>query len=336
MSDADLVLFDVFETIGTEQARSRADRFTDFQVYPAAVGLLRELGRRARIGVVSLDPDVPVDRLRERLRSGGLVPPVEPDRVKVAREGEGDPFRRILHEIDQDPDRAVFVSLDARQRARALAAGMRVAPHPALAPAVLAGQPLQLARFSGGEPDGLAPLIREATRLALVPVLEEGEPEPALYAIGARPALREAAPFAGVEELGEPGLVDDTTLALLQITPEQVAADASLGAFIESLERAELPLLRETPAGWLVALPSDRSPELLHPPPAGAAHGHTRILLPSVAPLAAREQRVSLSPRPPTEDERKVLGRLDEDAIQTRLKELDAIVSDGGLEEPQP
>jgi hypothetical protein len=80
------------------------------------------------------------------------------------------------------------------------------------------------------------------------------------------------------------------------------------------------PRAHPTPNGWLVALASDRSLEELHPPPAGAGHGHTRVLLPDLSVLKQPALRGELRPRDLTSEERRMLGGLDAAALRRRLE----------------
>jgi hypothetical protein len=306
----DVVLFDPLETLGSETASSRAGRFEAFLVYPSARGLLEGLRERARLGVFSPDPAVPVDRLRELLRAGGLIPPIDPEFVRAADRGGENPFARLSAEPGLE--RLVFVSLDAAQRTRALAAGLRVAPHLALVAAVLDGQSLHFARLSLPDSEPSPEWAALLNGLAAVPVLRIRAPEPVLYVITSRHALEALTSGAAtqairVEALGPPDLVARTTLLLLQVTREQVDADVGLQTFGARL-RATLPLVHETAGGWLVALPGDRSIEELHPPPAGAGHGHVRVLLPDLSVLKPPAVRAPLRVRDLSESERSVLG----------------------------
>lgn len=317
----DVVLFDPLETLGSEMASSRAGRFEDFLVYPSARRLLDGLRERARLGVFSPDPEVPVDRLQELLRAGGLIPPIDPELVQVADRGGENPFVRISSESGLDADWLVFVSLDAGQRTRALAAGLRVAPHLALVAAVLDRQSLHFARLSVADSEPIpdwAPLLNG---LAAVPVLRIRAPEPVLYVITSRHALETltsgtATQAVRVESLGPPDFVARTTLLLLQVTREQVDADVGLQTFSAGLRASNLPLVHETPGGWLVALPGDRSIEELHPPPAGAGHGHIRVLLPDLSVLKPPVARTPLRVRDLQESERSVLGRIRAGALR--------------------
>ncbi len=320
----DVVLFDPFETLGSEVAASRAERFLDFDVYPTARELLRRLSARARLGVLSLDPDIPLDRLRRLLSVKDLIPPIDPDLVAVARRDDPTPFARLLADVGlTERDRVVFVSLDATQRTRADAARVHVAPHPELAAAVLDGDSLHYARLfaRGREPDWQSIVAT----ITVVPVWRVHAPEPTLYAIVSERALEilSQPPFAdalGFEELAGSDAVARTTLVLIQVTPDQVNADADLQRFVSELVQSGLPLVRQTPRGLLVAFPGDRSPEDLHPPPAGAAHGHTRALLPDPSLLKAPARRVEFAKRDPRNKEAPGLETLDKHAFGRALE----------------
>lgn len=291
MSRPEVILFDALETLGSEVAASRRDRFKEFRVYPDARRIVERLAEQARIGVLCLDPGVELERLAERLAEGGLVPPIERGLVGVAS-GPG-PFARFLRDHELQADRVLFVSLDAGQRARAIAEGLKVAPHAALAAAVLAGEPLQLARIEARDSEASwATLLREAEA---VPLLLTREPGPVAYVIAPGSRLGAFAEAHGGGEIGVQNLapfdaVAQSTLLLLQLTEGEATSDSALEEFLAGLHKGDFPLVKRIPDGWLVALPAHRSLDELHPPPAGAGHGHTRVLLPdaSVLRVAAR------------------------------------------------
>jgi hypothetical protein len=252
--------------------------------------------------VFSLDPDVPPPSLERQLTAKDLVPPIDRELVAVARRGDRAPFAHLLAEVGLTPDQVVFVSLDAGQRKDALGEGLRVAPHLALAESVLAGHSLRYSRLS-------APASAEAPNwaslLANVPAVPVFRTDAgrSLYVIASSAAftLLSTASIGTtltIDLLGAENAPSDSTLFLLQVTPQQAAADDELNHFLTSLEQRDLPpeerdfpFVQPTPDGWLVALPGNRSLDDLHPPPAGAGHGHTRILLPDTSLLKGRERQ---------------------------------------------
>jgi hypothetical protein len=337
-----IVLIDPFGTLGTEIA-SRGRRFADFDVFPSARDQLDRLRARARLGVFSLDPEVPQKQLLRQLASKGLVPAIDPELVVVAQRDDPSPFEHLLSAAALNPDRVVFVALDAGQRKRAHDAGLRVAPHLALVAPLLAGNPLVYVRISvrrtqdaaeAEDPDWAALL----TNLAAVPVLKTRDPQPSLYAIASSVALRALLRDSSVREtfeievLGEPGLPGTTTLYLLQVPREHARDDDDLYHFVTTLAvRDDLPMVHETAEGWIFALPGDSSLEDVHPPPEGADHGHTRILLPSLSVLERpRRDRVDLRTRPLRGDECEVLGHIDADFIRRAKESLSSRMRSAG------
>jgi hypothetical protein len=321
----DVVLFDPFEILGSEIAQE-GRRFADFLVYPTARVLLERLDPLGHLGVFSLDPDVPLRRLQRLLADKGLLPPIDIQLVAVAQRGDARPFATLLADAGLSAENVVFVSLDAARRVLALADGVRVAPHPSLVPAVLAGHSLSYARLTTRDPAAhldleLASVIH---RLPVVPVLKTGAPERSLYVIAASSAfdVLSSPPFGeaiAIEKIGDSDAVGRTSLVLLQVTAEQARADRELQDFVARLAEGDYPLVRETPNGWLIALPGDRSLDEIHPPPAGSTHGHTLVLLPDRAPGKAPARRVELRPRELRNEEREELEKLDAAAFQGNL-----------------
>jgi hypothetical protein len=321
-----VVLFDLFGTLGSEVASSRQKRLADFKVYPASLALLAGLRERARLGVFTTDPAIPADRLTSLFAARGLIPPLDAALVLVAASAGPHFFESSVHDLSVEEGRVVVVSPDAHQRADAMAAGMRVAPHPALVAPVLRGEDLHLVRLrvdGAGAAPSWAALLSE---LEAVPVLITREPGPVAYAITPRLKFPDSggaiASSVGIEVLGGPDLVADCTLVLLQITRQQMEAEPSLSDFLVELVNKKLPLLEETPSGFLVALPSGRSIDELHPPPAGAAHGHSLELVPDLSVLSAPALRVELRPRDLDGDESRVIGTLDAAALGRRMAAL--------------
>ena len=320
---SEVVLFDFFGTIGSEVAASREQRLEDFLVYPSARRLLATLGERARLGVFSLDPAVPAGRLKSLLAAKALMPPIDPELVGVARRGDERPFERFVADPSRPADGVVFGSRDAAPRTRAQAAGLRVAPHPALAAEVLAGESLHLVRVSARAPAARLDWATLLSEFVAVPVLVTREPDPVAYAIASRRRLHAFSRSTSgdefdIQELAGPEVVAGASLIMLHVTREEAIADQELADFVEGLE-SSLPLAYETPHGWLVALPAERSLEELHPPPAGAGHGHSRLLLPDLSVLKRRAVFSEFRPRDPSSEERRVLGELDAAALRRRM-----------------
>lgn len=324
---SDVVLIDPFGTLGSEIS-SQGQRFHDFSVYPSARALLERLRPLARLGVFSLDTEVPLAQLVRQLSSRHLTPPIERELVAVAERGDRTPFAHLLAEVGLTPDQVVFVALDAGQRARAIREGLRVAPHLALAESVLAGHSLRYVRLSAPA-SAVAP--NWADLLAdkpVVPVFRTADGDQSLYVIASSAALTQLSSTSlgaslAIEPLGAEGAPSYTTLYLLQVTAEQAAADDDLSHFVSSLAQRGFPLVEQLPGGWLVALPGTQSLDELHPPPAGAGHGHTRILLPSSSLLKPPGRRPDLQPRPLRPKEQELIRSVDAAEFQRTLRRFE-------------
>jgi hypothetical protein len=320
-SATNVVFFDLVETLGAERATWDGRRLAEFHPYRDVREILDSLRSVARVGVLVADRGITQQRLEQTLGGAAEVLGTFDDSLVVAAApGPADPFDRALAAagLGHPPERAVYVGLDATLRTRALAAGMRAAPHPALARAVLDGEDLHYVRLAA---PGLESQEDWATVLAgrpIVPIDLTGEPDPVLYGIAAGSALHGLGePVAGIELLFAPRDVAETGLYLLQLREAEVAASERLRDFVEGL-RAAPERAYETAHGWIVAVPGSRSLDEFHPPDAG--HGHTRVLLPSFAPLERRSARGKLAPRQLEPAERdRVLEALESKHYRTHL-----------------
>ncbi len=328
-----VVFFDLVETLGAERASfDGRRRLAEFHPYRGVRKTLDALRSVARVGVLVADPGITQERLVEVLEGAAEALGTFDDSLIVSSPpGVDDPFGRALAMagLGDAPKRAVYVGLDATLRTRAVAAGMQVAPHPALAKAVLDGEDLQYVRLAAApgldSQGGWAALL---SGRAIVPVDLTDEPDPVLYGIAASSALRGLGePVTEVEPLFAPRDVAETSLYLLQVRDQEAAASAELRAFVESLRSAP-ERAHQTPHGWIVAVPGSSIDEF-HPPDAG--HGHTRVLLPSFAPLETRPAEGRLARRFLKPAEREGVEGLGPESYRKHLGScLDPVPPSGG------
>ena len=261
-----VVFFDLTGTLGVERASWDGARMASFLAYPDVradlVGLLSD----TRLGVVVVDRALERGHLEKALGGTYLDQFIDRSLALLFRPDEPDLFASALREagLENAPERAVYVSLDAGYRGRAHQAGMRTAPHPLFARAVLDGQDLYYIRIAARELDyghDWAPVIGH---LPVAPLLDTHERVPVLYAIGTDRLPSLLPDSFEVQQLGEARDVAattpvvDTTVYLLQVTDEEFERSERLQEFLEALP-SQLPLVQKTRGGWLVAVPSSRS-----------------------------------------------------------------------------
>jgi leucyl aminopeptidase len=273
-----VVFLDLVRALGVELASWNGERMARFVSYPDVPAHLEELGHKARLGLLVVDPNLESEDIEKALARTGLDRLIDPSLHLLYRPEGPDAFAQALREVglEDAPERAVYVGSLPAHRQRASGAGMRSAPHLALASAVLEGQDLHYVRFvaSAEEPGhSWAPVIQ---RVPAVPLLATHEPEPVLYAIAAISGMSDLLRSLSFETLGSPRDVEETSLYLIQVTEQEIAASARLREFLKGLQ-SELPIVRETPAGRLVAIPGSRLVDEFHPPDVGP--GHNRALL---------------------------------------------------------
>jgi hypothetical protein len=161
------------------------------------------------------------------------------------------------------------------------------------------------------------------SRVTAVPFLRIRAGRPALFAIVSKRGLDALAQAPFTEALdfqvlgGEP---QTTTMVLLQVTSEQIATDGALREFADGLRQRGLVMHEMPNKGLLIAFPSRLPEKILHPPRAGAGHGHTQVLIPDLSFLNATARRVSLQPRTLRSEERRAIENIDA-ALLSRLME---------------
>jgi hypothetical protein len=341
---SDVVLFDPNQTLGSEIA-TPDQLWKGFEAYPSIDEQLRMLraNDRARLGAFVFSEfegdhgGAARRRVLAALRNQELLGLIDQELVEVIPRDEVRPFASLLAKLQLDKERVVVVSLDAGVRAGAYAEGVRrIAPHPALAAAVLDREPLSYVRLAAKKNRPLA-WDRIVGEPEVVPLLGTGRSENHLYAVASERAIvRLSVPpdaldverLAGSKAAERTEAVARTSLVMLQVTREQIKGDANLKDFVSGLEKKigrgkkNYPLVRQTPQGILVALRGDHSADALHPPPAGAGHGHIRALPPDPSFLKPPAWRGELAPRDLTDAERGVFEALDPAAFRNELESM--------------
>jgi len=272
-----VVFFDL-EAIGFELAGWDGTRLLRFTPAAGLAAVVAELQPMAQLGVIAIDPDLAVAHLERALSATSVEAAFDTGLLIAGGPGVDPPFVRALRAagLESTPDEALYVGPDPRHRSDARAAGLRVAPHARLAASVLAAETLHYARLSGPPPGQSWASLAQGR--ALVPLLLAQEPHSVLYAVAARSALDDLASVVGdIETMGTPDDVATTSLSLLQLRVDELAASQALRDFVDDLPR-DAAFVRETPSGLVVAIPGSLTNEEFHPPDAG--HGHTRAMMP--------------------------------------------------------
>ena len=283
-----VVFFDIGETLAAPRL-SLTGELVGFDVYPYVREVLAMLrARGARLGILSNTGDTGAPRMREVLEAAGIYDAFEPALLAYSAElGLKKDSPKIFEDAAKlagvAPGECVFVGEDARERGFALAAGMRVAPHPRLAEAVLDGQKLHYARIGVGRTTAAAGDWRRALRdRPLVPLHVAGEDGRRVLVIAPSSELAAVDDLGfDVDRLGRSDAPDETDVYLLrddvQVTSGFLAPRGSSATRFAARADAEL-VLASGREGLYVALPATRSIEEIHFE--GALHGHTQKLLP--------------------------------------------------------
>jgi len=279
------VFFDLGDTLGEAIVSPNPVRLKDFHVFPYAPPILQELKQSGvRLGVISNTGTESGQSVSAVLARVGLLDFFDPALLVYSADvglNKADPriFQLAASRAQAAAQECVFVGEDSAERAQALAAGMRVAPHPLLAQAVIAGESLFFVRIRRS--DGAAPAPNFP---ALVPLHRSGIGGGILDAI---------VPSSLLAPLRTQGFVVD----VLGAADLPLANDLFLIRDVAGLfgpgDRQHV--LSRTDAGLLVAWPANRGLAELHLDT--MQHGHTLKLAPDPALLrpAALPRRVSFA-----------------------------------------
>ncbi|MFE6283624.1 M28 family peptidase [Streptomyces sp. NPDC057877] len=289
-----VAFFDIGNTLASVRVTADRKDIESLTVYPEVPPALTELHERGvRLGILSDRGGIPEDRVNAALDRSGLLAHFDTRLVRygpknstllfeqaavVARDTGGGSTPTLL-----------FVGEDATERAFARGAGFLVAPHPALATAVLGQRaPLRYLRIRGTAADKAdwRALLR---RQPLVPLYGGDDPASAeLYAVtDAATALRLDDLGFLVDRLGAEDEPLTTDLYLLRDDRRHTGRFGSaVGNAVDRFtdDDAARQVLASSPAGLFVAIPAGRSVESHHF--ADARHGHHLKLRATPALLA--------------------------------------------------
>jgi hypothetical protein len=288
--DPRAVFFDLGDTLGTATLSGAPRRLLSFHLFPFVLPLLRQLKAAGlRLGVISNTGDDAGAAVDGVLATSGLLALLEPDLriyskdVGLSKKDGPEIFRLAAERAGfaGEPQRCVFVGEDGRERGFALAAGMRVSPHPLLVPELLDGQPSRFVRVTipTAQTTAAYGTLRQQPFVALHIAGPGGR---VVYGITSQKTATDLINMRfGVEFLGEPGLPDTSDLFLFRddvaSATGYLSAAGESGRFFTGPDNGRL-LLSGTPEGLVIALPEGRSPGEFHF--SEVRHGHTLRLMP--------------------------------------------------------
>ncbi|HEX2080133.1 MAG TPA: HAD family hydrolase, partial [Longimicrobium sp.] len=289
------MFFDIGGTLASPVLTPPPHRLERLDLYPFVPGVLKDLrGRGVRLGIISNTGDERGERIDEVLAAAGVLGFFDPALLVYSADvgmtkDSPEIFRLAAARAgaEGNPERCVFVGEDSTERAFAVQAGMRVAPHPLLAAAALQGEPMRFVRVT-------VPAEHEGTDwrgslrgLPAIPLHVAADPRSRMYAIttDATAADLDDLRFE-VDRLGAAN--DPLTTDLYLVRDDRAAATGFLvpegqAHHLDGARPAGVAVLSSTAEGLFVAVPAGRSIEELHLPQ--AYHGHTLKLSPDTALL---------------------------------------------------
>jgi bacterial leucyl aminopeptidase len=262
------VFFDLGDTLGEALVSPNPVRLKDFHVFPYVAQLLRSLTQKGlRLGIISNTGSETGQAINAVLARVGLLDVFDPALLVYSADvglTKADPriFRLAAQRASAAPQDCVFVGEDSSERTQALAAGMRVAPHPLLVDAVIAGESLFFVRIHRTDGAALAPNFP-----ALVALQRSGRGGGIVDAI-VPSSLLAPLPAQGF-------LVDVLGAANLPLANDLFLIRDVAGLFGPGDQQH---VLARTDAGLFVAWPASRSLSELHLDT--MRHGHTLKLTP--------------------------------------------------------
>ncbi|MGE0135673.1 MAG: M28 family peptidase [Dehalococcoidia bacterium] len=278
-----VAFFDIGETLAAVKVAPAGDRI-ELTPYPHVLPVLHELlDRDVRLGVISDPGPIPPEAVDRALDSAGLRTCFEPALVVYGPKDSSRIFQQAAARAGT-PDRLLFVGEDPLERADALGAGFRVAPHPALALAILEHEAvLRYVRVQVPPEHADAEWQAALAGVALLPLYVAGERGTTVYAIATSGAAAHLDDLGFlVDRLGAPDEPLTSDLYLLrddrQVASGFLAGDGNSAYFFDAG-----PVLASTSEGLLVAVSAGASVESYHF--RGARHGHNRKLRPFAVAL---------------------------------------------------
>ena len=284
------VFFDLGDTLGTPELSPPPIHLAGFHVFPFVPELLEQLRSRGlKLGIISNTGSDTGPKLDAILSTAGILASfndtlriysadvgltkADPAIFKLAAQRAGSP--------DQ-PATCLFVGEDPQERAIAASAGLRVCPHPLLAPEVIDGEKLRYVRITAPADLSITAFRAALRARPIVPMHVAGSGGRVVYAITSERVVAELINMRlGVELLGDSNAPENTELFLLRDDTARssgyLSGEGQASLFFADRENAPL-LVSATAEGLVIALPHGRSLGELHLK--RAKHGHTLKLMP--------------------------------------------------------
>jgi hypothetical protein len=271
-----VVFFDLGRTLGRTTLSADHTVATSFEAYPRTVELLPRLADTARLGVIATGDYWSEARARELLATT-VAPYLETALILYLPSLSRDELQDAANRAGVQLSECLYVSQNGSHRWRAVQAGMRGVPHPALVEQELRGETLRYIRVDGIAAKSVLSWTTPNPVLGVVPLeVTQENGKAVLYAISS--ASGDAALTASgiaVESVAPGADVATTDLFLLRPGP---ATPEELQEYGARLHEAGLQP-QSSDRGIIVSLPVDQSIDDFHPP--RGLHGHTLAMLPS-------------------------------------------------------
>jgi bacterial leucyl aminopeptidase len=291
-----VAFFDIGDTLGSARLSPRPPhRLERLDVYPQVSAVLQELrDNRVRLGLVSNIGQEAEEHVRMVLEEAGLYDFFEPSLLVYGAKDSPEIFRRAAEQAGHSatPERCLYVGENRAERAYALEAGFRVAPHPRLALEVLNGSRLRYVRVTVPVGHRDSDRWREAIlSLPVVPIHATGENGTTVYAIVTSGAASQLDDLGfEVDRLGSEDLPLATEVYFLrddrQTRSGFLVKEGESSRFFDRDEESWM-VLASSEGGLYVALPADRAVLEYHFEE--ALHGHNVKLMPGVGLLEPYE-----------------------------------------------
>jgi len=287
---AEVVLFDIGNTLGAAQLSPPPVRLQAIIVFPYVTGVLESLAQQGvRLGIISNTGNELAADMQRVLSEAGLYDFFEenlliyssevglvkdsPEIFELAAEKAG---------LADGVGKCVFVGEDSSERVFAAEAGMRVCPHPLLAEAVAGGEPLVFLSATPPPTESVESWSQVIGDRPFVSLGAAGGDSRKQFAIAPRSTAAELInALFEVTILGGKNLPGVADLYLLRDDRANQTGFMSPGGQAASLLKGEAAdwLLGSTRGGMLVAVPGGKTVEGLHFEQ--AQHGHNLKLTPS-------------------------------------------------------
>jgi bacterial leucyl aminopeptidase len=279
--------FDIGDTLGSARFSPRPPhRLERLDVYPQVSDVLQELRDNGlRLGIVSNIGQETEEDVRRVLEEGQIYDFFESSLLVYGAKDSPEIFRRAAEQAGHSatPERCLYVGENREERAYALEAGFRVAPHPRLALEVMSGSRLRYVRVTVpvGHRDSSG-WREEILSRPVVPIDVTGENGTTVYAIATSGATSQLDDLGfEVLRLGSDDLPLATDVYFLrddrQTRTGFLVEEGESSGFFDKEEESRM-VLASSEGGLYVALPADRSVLEYHFEE--VVHGHILKLTP--------------------------------------------------------